>query len=190
MKQTISFWEENHPRYQEYSNLWDEHVPARGASKTVEGELVRAVGRLFHEYCNNGNCNAAHKQTYYEYETCGRCSGTGEIDYGDDEQGNPMIEECSDCLGCGEIQEEYDDDMFLDSYYEGFLKFIENHVGCWREVEAVEKLVTNKTLNYNYTYSQEEMDVYNNLVVRVLDHIKGVQEFTPNPNYKPENLEV
>ncbi|RYG70638.1 hypothetical protein EON80_07370 [bacterium] len=42
---------------QEYRELWDKLVPASGQASTVQGELVRVIGRLASEFYRNGNCN-------------------------------------------------------------------------------------------------------------------------------------
>ena len=58
-------------KYSEFmEKMWELHVPERGNPKNVRGELVRAVGRLQYEYCNNGNCNAIEyheDQDYFEW---------------------------------------------------------------------------------------------------------------------------
>ena len=41
----------------EYGKLWDQLVPRRGQANTVQGELVRAIGRLAVESYKNGNVN-------------------------------------------------------------------------------------------------------------------------------------
>jgi hypothetical protein len=41
----------------EYDVLWKKLVPMRGQAKTVQGELVRAIGRLASESYRNGNVN-------------------------------------------------------------------------------------------------------------------------------------
>jgi hypothetical protein len=41
----------------EYGKLWNKLVPASGQAKTVQGELVRAIGRLASESYRNGNIN-------------------------------------------------------------------------------------------------------------------------------------
>lgn len=46
-----SAWQE------EYGRLWDELVPGRGQVPTVQGELIRCVGRLTDEAYRNGNQN-------------------------------------------------------------------------------------------------------------------------------------
>ena len=41
----------------EFKRLWAELVPPRGQAQTVQGELVRAAGRLSDEAYRNGNIN-------------------------------------------------------------------------------------------------------------------------------------
>ena len=41
----------------EFARLWDEFVPPRGQARTVQGELIRCVGRLTDEAYRNGNQN-------------------------------------------------------------------------------------------------------------------------------------
>lgn len=40
-----------------FSKLWDELVPQSGDAKTIQGEVIRAFGRLQYEWLNNGNGN-------------------------------------------------------------------------------------------------------------------------------------
>jgi hypothetical protein len=41
----------------EHSRLWDELVPPSGPAKTVQGEVIRVVGKLTREAYTNGNIN-------------------------------------------------------------------------------------------------------------------------------------
>jgi hypothetical protein len=41
----------------EFQRLWKEFVPATGQAATVQGELIRSVGRLSDEAYRNGNYN-------------------------------------------------------------------------------------------------------------------------------------
>ena len=43
--------------WQEYQRLWDELVPPRGQASTIQGELIRCIGRLTDEAYHNGNQN-------------------------------------------------------------------------------------------------------------------------------------
>ena len=42
---------------QDYRRLWKELVPRRGQAKTVQGELIRCIGKLTDEAYRNGNEN-------------------------------------------------------------------------------------------------------------------------------------
>ena len=58
--------------WEEHERLWDELVPRSGQARTVQGELVRCIGKLTDEAYRNGNINWApgsgHEQmlTYIE----------------------------------------------------------------------------------------------------------------------------
>lgn len=41
----------------EHSRLWNELVPDSGQADTLQGELVRMVGKLIDQAYRNGNCN-------------------------------------------------------------------------------------------------------------------------------------
>lgn len=43
--------------HDEYGKLWSALVPKSGQSRTIQGEAVRAIGRLGSEYYRNGNMN-------------------------------------------------------------------------------------------------------------------------------------
>lgn len=51
-------YEQRRGRYQkEAAALWNELVPPSGQAETVQGELIRCVGRLSDECTRNGNIN-------------------------------------------------------------------------------------------------------------------------------------
>lgn len=50
----ISFHENNHLLTPRYDQLYAELVPSSGPCETLEGELLRAVSRIAHDYTNNG----------------------------------------------------------------------------------------------------------------------------------------
>lgn len=52
--ETKSYWDGTGEFQSSYDLLWNKHVPEVGTSKTVAGELIRAVSRLVHDYYNNG----------------------------------------------------------------------------------------------------------------------------------------
>lgn len=41
----------------EHQRLWKAYVPAQGPAETLQGELVRIVGKLVDQAYRNGNCN-------------------------------------------------------------------------------------------------------------------------------------
>jgi hypothetical protein len=47
----------NKPWREEFKRLWAELVPTTGQAATVQGEVIRAVGRLSDEAYRNGNIN-------------------------------------------------------------------------------------------------------------------------------------
>lgn len=52
------YWDGEGAYEAEYKRLYDELVPSSGRSNSFQGEVMRAVSRLYYEYYNNGNCNA------------------------------------------------------------------------------------------------------------------------------------
>lgn len=73
----LSFWDGNHPMMDEFKYLFDELVPDSGEADTEDGELIRAASRLFHEFCNNGNGNAAIRCSSYDED--GDEDGEGDL---------------------------------------------------------------------------------------------------------------
>lgn len=55
---TSHYWNEEGAWKKELDELTDA-MPATGSAKTLNGELVRSINRLYYDYCNNGNMNAA-----------------------------------------------------------------------------------------------------------------------------------
>lgn len=52
------YWNNNGAQQQEMDRLTEKFMPARGCAENFTGEVVRAINRLYYEFCNNGNCNA------------------------------------------------------------------------------------------------------------------------------------
>lgn len=154
-----SFWNETHPLSEESDRLWNKYVPSSGSADNIAGELIRCIHRLGYEYFNNGNCNAISVETVEEYSTCSFCNGTGEIteDYGEDEEGNPLItqEVCPDCEGTGELYEEYDGEVTFSDYYGDMVSFIKyNTPSVFREaIEDFEKAA--KDIDNNFSFENE-----------------------------------
>jgi hypothetical protein len=49
---------------EEFNRLWQALVPEQGDAPTVQGELLRAIGRLLHECEDNGNVNWEESDYY------------------------------------------------------------------------------------------------------------------------------
>ena len=49
-----SFIDDKHPLDPAYKDLWDRLVPSTGKCDTIEGELLRAASRIYHDYTCNG----------------------------------------------------------------------------------------------------------------------------------------
>jgi hypothetical protein len=56
MSDRKSYWSSSNPAdyKKEYHELFDKLVPSMGNCLTIEGELLRAVSRIGHDYYNNG----------------------------------------------------------------------------------------------------------------------------------------
>ena len=60
MKQTKlgnSYWDDNGAYQKEYDSLYEELVPPSGEAKCINGKMLRAISRLYYDFCNNGNGN-------------------------------------------------------------------------------------------------------------------------------------
>lgn len=71
MKRTAKgcgYWQDNGAYQQEYEKLWNELVPAEGEAETVNGEILRASSKLYHEFFNNGNMNACECNVIPNYD--------------------------------------------------------------------------------------------------------------------------
>ncbi len=55
---------------EEYGRLWDELVPQAGCADTLQGELIRIIGRLASEYYRNGNMNWVLHDGYHNMAIC------------------------------------------------------------------------------------------------------------------------
>lgn len=65
------YWNGEGAYNEEYKRLCEEMVPDSGRANSYQGEVIRAVSRMYYEYYNNGNCNACQEipsKPYYEME--------------------------------------------------------------------------------------------------------------------------
>lgn len=153
-----SYWAETGVYQAEYEQLYKDMVEDSGASKTLNGELIRAISRLFYEYCNNGNCNAVDVEYYNEEVDCYACGGEGEYDY----------EECDECCGSGVDYEEHQHQPEITDFYVNFLELIKWNVpNSFARVEEVEEVM----LSNENTFSDEDMDKYNKMCDTVIHYV-------------------
>ena len=172
-----SYWNETGAYQKEHDSLWKELVPSSGTCNTIHGELIRSVGRLFYEFCNNGNCNAIEVET----GRCSHCGGDGGEYRGhdDDEDEEEAYEDCSWCDGSG--QEE--GDTIITPFYGSFLDLIEDNVPT-APVQELRDFMEDSSRGYsNYKFDDTEMGVYNALTDAVIHHILT----TENSEYKGED---
>ena len=164
-----SYWNETGTFQKEYDELYKKHVPNSGASNTLNGELIRAISRLFYEYCNNGNCNACEQKWGEEEYTCGCCNGSGTM-MSEDE--NEIEVDCDECYGSGYETEEVIESTSVAPMYAQFLELIEKSVPSAKEdVTKVENFIEADLYNSSNQFSDENMKIYNDLCDKVIFHV-------------------
>lgn len=158
----FQYWDGQGKHQEEYDRLYKELVLSSGSSETLNGELIRAVSRLYHENANNGNCNAKED----EWENCNHCSGSGEVekyDY-DEEYDDSEYEECPECWGEGKIEEE----AKIDSFYQKFIDLIRYNVPEARDtVDAIEVFITT---------GRGDENKYDTLVDQVVEYVLKTED--------------
>lgn len=122
-----SYWNNNGAYQTEYDELYDKLVPLKGEAKTIDGEKVRAVSRLFYEFCNNGNCNLL-------------------------------------------LNDDDDDVIGIDDYYLGMIDFLYQYSINKTPILNLKSFLLSYG-NMRYTFSDEEMKIYNDLVDNTLYEI-------------------
>lgn len=152
INESSDYWSSSGKYYKEYKELYNKLVPERGPSKFLNGELIRAVSRLLHEYYNNGNINA--KQEHYEEECY-------DVDRWDDEANEYYTEE--EC-------EDYVADVTVSEFYNSFLDFIDNHgpEGIEEETYKVRKIICDEK---DYSFNKEETKIYTELADKVIKYV-------------------
>jgi len=175
-----SYWNNNGAYQEEYDTFYKELVPSRGEADTIHGEMIRAVSRLFYDYCNNGNCNVRE----FEQESCDECGGCGyeeEDCYSCCGVGHYVEEEGDECLECGGSGYEtrdcgycggdcyVDGDVAINDYYQEMIDFLFEHLNNKTPVDNLEEFLFRKDLGYGeYKFDDAEMKVYNDLVDEVV----------------------
>ena len=161
-----SYWAETGVYQKEYSELYDKFIKPSGKCDTLNGELIRAISRLFYEYCNNGNCNACNVESATESVSCGSCGGQGCF------QGDDELEDCDDCCGTGEVEEDVDGETSVSQFYANFIGLIYDTVPEARKaLDAVENLITQNLYSSNGQFSESNMQIYNNMCDIVVHYV-------------------
>lgn len=166
-----NYFEGNGAYQKEYDELWKIHVPLMGLASTLNGELIRAVGRLTHEYFNNGNCNARveHYRTVTYY--CSTCHGTGTLE-DEDEEGNPIEVDCPDCGGCGYETDEEEDEATIKPMYAAFIRLIEENVpGIAATMEMVADVIYESSPMCDSLFNDVKVGYYSEMVDMVVAHV-------------------
>lgn len=69
-----SYWLQNTKYSESLNRLWAEFVPMQGKAASLEGELLRAVIKIYYDYYNNGFLNdTSNFLAYLEFQNQ-RCS--------------------------------------------------------------------------------------------------------------------
>jgi len=152
------YWDNNGAYQKEYDELYTQLVPAKDKSKTVHGEMIRCVSRLFYDYCNNGNCNVLDGGTYTSYETCSECDGSG---YHEEEE-----DQCNYCYGDGEVEVEQAEDLYITDYYLEMFNFLEENMVNPKYLIDLKEFLLNGSADFNF--KPDEMRRYNDLTDEVM----------------------
>lgn len=163
------YWDGKGLFQQKYDLYWSVFVPASGEASTPFGKALRGLGRLAHDFWNNGYCNT------YEIinTTCEECDGFGHYTNNDLEQ-----EECDWCGGGGEQEGEaeynryywemvcnidnYLGEMHTDSALQDFLRFLHeggtNRAYCHEWSAVFDVLITKTILKFETSLDQRKIN--------------------------------
>lgn len=138
------YWNGNGGNEQELKRLTEKFMPASGRAANLVGEVIRAVNRLYYEFCNNGNGNAMDCHTIPgEWVECRACSGSGYVEEYDDKSDEWVSSECCDCGGDGGYYEDDEEEYTLNKFYGNFINLIREYFtskNCAEGVKAINEL--------------------------------------------------
>jgi hypothetical protein len=163
-----SYWN-NTGIYQKEYGILKELVPSSGEADSVHGEMIRCVGRLYYDFCNNGNCNAIDHIVETETHDCSECNGSGEVEERNDETGETEMVSCGDCCGSGEYEEDTDGDAFINPFFKKMIDFLRQKVSDKTVIDNLEAFMLDNSKGYaQYKFDDEEMNVYDLLTDEVV----------------------
>ena len=181
---TQHYWNNNGAMQTEMDRLYKKFVPLRGCSANLNGEVIRAINRLYYEYCNNGNCNAAECEQHSEWVECEYCGGSG-CDYVIDEETNDEYEcVCDYCGGYGGYDDDVTHGYTIKHFYNNFIEIIRyffNKYNCKIGINAINNIETFIINNNDFTI-EENMGLYDkvcDLVVWLI--LNNENDDTPIP---------
>lgn len=155
--------------YQKEYNILTKLVPDMGEANTMHGEMIRCVGRLYHDFCNNGNCNAIDHTVETETHDCSECNGSGEVEERNDETGETEMVSCGDCCGSGEYEEDVDGEAFINPFFKKMIDFLRQKVSDKTVIDNLEAFMLDNSKGYSqYKFDDEEMNVYDLLADEVI----------------------
>lgn len=142
-----SYWN-NNGIYQQDLDRLNELIPASGEADTLHGEMIRAINRLYYEYCNNGNINAKNMVS--------------------------IKDEC-ECCGSGYLTEEYEECGGVDKFFQSLLDYLSVNLKTLIDtakvdamIEMVENIITVVDYNdHDTAFDDCNMHRYDTLV----DHV-------------------
>lgn len=163
-----SYWNNNGAYQKESDELYEKLVPAQGAAETLHGELIRGINRLFHEYCNNGNCNAIIVTTPQDHP----------YDFDEEDEDNIDWEEV--------------EDVDINEYYGKFIDLIEDSlcdVICPDEVSSIcsdiREVIEGGAYNVpcHIYFSEKNMNKYNRMCDVVIWYVLNTDDRELPTNY-------
>lgn len=175
------YWNNNGAQQQEMDRLTEKFMPAQGCAENFTGEVVRAINRLYYEFCNNGNCNALDCETTPgEWVECHVCNGSGYIE--------DFEETCDYCGGEGGYYEEDEEEYSLNEFFGNFIKLIRQYFeqkNCKEGIEIiddVQRVIENNgdTTEYNMIKYDRVVDYIVWLVLNDEDNQEPIPEWYEN----------
>jgi len=168
-----SYWDSTGAYQEEYDRLFENLVPARGSAPTINGELIRCIGRLTYDYFNNGNCNVI-EVSQHECESCGGSGYEDPLDEDDD---------LDDCYNCGgDIY--LDGDAFITPYYSEMMEFLHEF--------AQDKILINEFEQYIIRHQVDfgpSSHIYSRVMDSIMYQVLISDGLDSNPYYnKEENV--